>query len=192
MTNTTTSLRRTSSRTCAVDDGARLSGVRSLASTLPLLITLFFIVLSGTFPAQQSRFNIVDYGAKGDGKTVNTSAINQAIAACAKAGGGTVHVPVGEFRSGTVVLLSNVNLHLDSGAVLKGSDDLGDYVKEGEILYGLILARKAENVAITGHGILDGNGTYFMDLNKKRVEDDFDGKFTRQGKAYILRRPGTG
>ena len=185
MTNTTTSLRRTSSRTCAIDDGARLSGVSSLASTLPLLIALFFIVLSGPLPAQQSRFNIVDYGAKGDGKTVNTSAINQAIAACAKAGGGTVHVPAGEFRSGTVVLLSNVNLHLDSGAVLKGSDDLGDYLKEGENRYGLILARKAENVTITGHGILDGNGTYFMDLDKKRVEDDFDGKFTRQGKAYI-------
>ena len=185
MTNTTTSLRRTSSRTCAVDDGARLSGVSSLASTLPFLIALFFIVLSGTLPAQQTRFNIVDYGAKGDGKTVNTSAINQAIAACAKAGGGTVHVPAGEFRSGTVVLLSNVNLHLDSGAVLKGSDDLGDYLKEGETRYGLILARKEENVAITGHGILDGNGTYFMDLDKKRVEDDFDGKFTRQGKAYI-------
>lgn len=185
MTNTTTSLRRTSSRTCAIDDGARLSGVSSLASTLPLLIALFFIVLSGTLPAQQTRFNIVDYGAKGDGKSVNTSAINQAIAACAKAGGGTVYVPAGEFRTGTVVLLSNVNLHLDSGAVLKGSDDLGDYLKEGENRFGLILARKEENVAITGHGILDGNGTYFMELDKKRVEDDFDGKFTRQGKAYI-------
>ena len=83
---------------------------------------------------------------------------------------------VGEFRSGTVLLLSNVNLHLDSGAVLKGSDDLADYLKEGENRYGLILARKAENIAITGHGILDGNGTYFMDLDKKRVEDDFDGE----------------
>src|SRR5258706_2385194 len=151
MTNTTTSLQRTSSRTCVVADPRP----GSPASRLALLISLFFFVLSGSSPAQRAGFNILDFGAKGDGKTVSTAAINQAIAACAKAGGGTVQVPVGEFRTGTVLLLSNVNLHLDSGAVLKGSDDLGDYLKEGENRYGLILARKAENVAITGHGILD-------------------------------------
>jgi polygalacturonase len=113
----------------------------SPASTLAFLITLFFVVLLGNSRAQRAGFNILDFGAKGDGKTVNTSAINQAIAACAKAGGGTVHVPAGEFRTGTVLLLSNVNLHLDSGAILKGSDDLGDYLKEGENRYGLILSR---------------------------------------------------
>jgi hypothetical protein len=135
--------------------------------------------------SQKLVFNIVDFGAKADGKTVNTAAINQAVQACARSGGGTVYVPAGEFRAGTVILLSNVNLYLDSGAVLKGSDDLADYLKEGDTRYGLILARKAQNIAITGHGVLDGNGTHFMDLNKKRVDDDFDGKFTRQGKSYI-------
>ncbi len=94
-------------------------------------------------------------------------------------------IPAGEFRSGTIVLLSNVTLHLDAGAILKGSDDLKDYVKEKEEQFGLVLARNAENIAITGRGILDGNGTYFMDLNKKRIEPDFDGQYTRQGKSYM-------
>lgn len=185
MKNTTPSLRGADARAYMVHHPALFSGVNSLTAKLSYLILLFAVVFSGESRAQRTGFNILDFGAKGDGKTVNTSAINQAIAACAKAGGGTVHVPAGEFRSGTVLLLSNVNLQLDSGAVLKGSDDLADYLKEGENRYGLILAKNAENVAITGRGTLDGNGTYFMDLNKKRVEDDFDGKFTRQGKAYI-------
>ncbi|MEW5975979.1 MAG: glycosyl hydrolase family 28 protein [Acidobacteriota bacterium] len=162
-----------------------LNGYSCLAARFSLLSWFLLVGSLEEIRAQPSVFNIVDYGAKGDGRTVNTQAINKAIEACAKSGGGTVWVPSGEFRSGTIRLLSNVNLHLDSGAVLKGSDNLADYLQEGESRYGLVLARNAENVSITGHGVLDGNGTYFMDLNKKRVEDDFDGQFTRQGKAYI-------
>ena len=143
-------------------------------------------VLTANLLSQRLPFyNILEYGAKADGKTVNTTAINQAIEACNKAGGGTVFIPVGEFRSGTIVLLSNVTLHLDAGAILKGSDDLKDYVKEKDEQFGLVLARNTENITITGRGILDGNGTYFMDLNKKRIEPDFDGQYTRQGKSYM-------
>ena len=132
------------------------------------------ILTANLFSQRMPFYNILDYGAKADGKTVNTAAINQTIEACNKAGGGTVFVPAGEFRTGTVVLLSNVTLHLDAGAILKGSDDLKDYVKEKNEQYGLVLSRSTENIAITGRGILDGNGTYFMDLNKKRIEPDFD------------------
>ena len=151
------------------------------------------------FSQRSPVFNILDYGAKADGKTVNTVAINQALQACAKAGGGTVYVPPGEFLTGTIVLRSNVTLHLEAGAVLKGSPDLADYKVEAEDgsgvdpefdkffgrRYGLIWANKAENIAITGHGVIDGNGTHFMDLSKRRIEDDFDGRFTRQGKSYM-------
>jgi hypothetical protein len=152
-----------------------------LISLLPLLL-----ILVASASAQQLRvFNIVDHGAKGDGKTINTTAIHQAIQACAQAGGGTVYVPAGEFRTGTVVLASNIHLLLDAGAVLKGSSEISDYVSEGSNRFGLILARNAENIAITGQGTLDGNGTAFMDMNKKRIEDDFDGQFIRQGKSYM-------
>ena len=149
-----------------------------------LWITLAALT-SSLFAQRLPFYNILDHGAKADGKTVNTAAINQAIEACNKAGGGTVFVPAGVFRTGTVVLLSNVTLHLDAGAILKGSDDLKDYVKEKDEQYGLVLARNTENIAITGRGVLDGNGTYFMDLNKKRIEPDFDGQYTRQGKSYM-------
>ena len=155
---------------------------------IPMSFSLWLIlgVLTANLLSQRLPFyNIQDYGAKADGKTVNTAAINQAIETCNKAGGGTVFVPAGEFRTGTVVLLSNITLHLDAGAILKGSDDLKDYKKEGEVQYGFIMAKNALNIAITGRGTLDGNGTYFMDLNKKRIDPDFDGQYIRQGKSYM-------
>jgi hypothetical protein len=163
---------------------ARKPLVPILRVMLPVL-SLFFICAASASAQRAGLFNVVDYGAKGDGKTVNTAAIRQAIQACSNAGGGTVYIPAGEFRTGTVVLGSSIHLFLEAGAVLKGSSDLSDYEKEGDNRFGLILARKAENIAITGQGTLDGNGTAFMDLNKKRIEDDFDGQFIRQGKSYM-------
>jgi polygalacturonase len=71
-------------------------------------------------------YQILDFGAVGDGVTLNTAAINAAIAACASAGGGTVVVPPGIFVAGTIVLLSNVTLHLLAGAIIKGSPNVGD------------------------------------------------------------------
>jgi len=160
--------------------GTSVTAAQQLLASLSLLL-----VLAASAAAQQRVFNIAEYGAKGDGKTINTTAIHQAIQACAKAGGGTVYVPAGEFRTGTVILTSNIHLLIKAGGVLKGSDQISDYVSEGNNRFGLILARKAGNIAITGQGTLDGNGTAFMDMNKKRIEDDFDGKFIRQGKSYM-------
>jgi polygalacturonase len=149
---------------------------------VPALLLLLF---SSAFAQRSSVFNITYYGAKGDGKTVNTLAFRQAIEACVKSGGGTVYVPAGEFVSGTIVLRSRVNLYLEAGAVVKGSDDLADYKiepadqsgvdpdfeKNFGPRYGLVWANQAENFSITGQGTLDGNGTHFMDLSKKRIED---------------------
>ena len=63
-------------------------------------------------------YNVLDYGAKGDGKTNNTKAINAAITAAAKNGGGTVYFPAGNFLSFTIRMKSKINLHLEQGAVL--------------------------------------------------------------------------
>src|ERR1043166_6818995 len=72
-------------------------------------------------------YNVRDFGATGDGVTLDTVAINRAIATCHAAGGGTVFVPVGVYLVVTLDLLSNVTLHLDAGSVIKGSPNLTDY-----------------------------------------------------------------
>ncbi|MDY2879422.1 MAG: glycoside hydrolase family 28 protein [Candidatus Borkfalkiaceae bacterium] len=116
-------------------------------------------------------YNILQYGAVGDGVTKNTSAIQRAVDDCFDDGGGTVYVPAGRFLTGTVVLKSNVELRLSGGAVLLGSTKIADYLDLDQghprTLYNtpilssyyrrpLIYARDAENVAITGMGTIDG------------------------------------
>jgi hypothetical protein len=118
-------------------------------------------------------FNIKDYGAVGDGKTLNTEAINNTIADCSKAGGGTVLVPAGRFLSGTVHLKSNITLFLDKNATIMATADKSQFqgsdFKEEEDrpinlhtndvsnwTRALILIDKAENVTITGTGTIDG------------------------------------
>ena len=118
------------------------------------------------FPARD--FVITNYGAVADGKTDCTAAMGKAIAACAKAGGGRVVVPAGEFFTGPIHLKSNVNLHLDTGATLKFSTDPKAYLPavftrfEGIECYNyspLIYALDQTNVAVTGQGTLDGQAT---------------------------------
>jgi polygalacturonase len=118
------------------------------------------------FPARD--FIITNYGAKGDGKTLNTEAFKKAIAACAKSGGGRVVVPLGNFFTGSIHLKSNVNLHLADSAKIIFSVDTKHY----PIVFGrwegmelmnysaLIYAYGQKNIAITGKGTLDGNATY--------------------------------
>lgn len=111
--------------------------------------------------------NIADRGAIADGKTLNTRIINDAIDAQSRAGGGRVVIPRGTFLAGTVVLKSNVTLHLDEGAVLLGSTDLNDYSPRvwghhNDITpWHLLLAEDCENIAITGPGTIRGNGPAF-------------------------------
>lgn len=115
--------------------------------------------------------DITAHGAVGDGATPATAAIRAAVETAAAAGGGTVRVPAGRFLTGTVVLRSGVRLHLDPGAVLLGSTAIDDYPRMVPRLESyccltfspraLIYAENCENVAITGHGVIDGQGAAF-------------------------------
>lgn len=140
-----------------------------------LCITSFwlFSVLSPALGQKLSAsiFHITRYGAKGNGKTINTDFINKAIEACEQAGGGTVIVPKGIFLTGTIVMKSNVHLYLEEGSVIKGINDLEAYRaykprkdmhKYGMAYFpnwtrGLIIATAARNMSITGRGTIDGS-----------------------------------
>ena len=75
----------------------------------------------------QSFYNINDFGAVHDGETLNTKAINEAIGACAKNGGGTVYIPSGRYMTGAILLKTIVHLYLEAGAYLLFSNDVNEY-----------------------------------------------------------------
>jgi hypothetical protein len=120
-------------------------------------------------------FDVMSYGATGKGKQLDHPAINLAIDACNRAGGGVVCLPPGVYLSGTVELKSNVTLYLEAGATLLGSDKISDYarhpferesysVKVGYLReQHLIYARGAENIGIAGPGRIDGHGLAFIE-----------------------------
>lgn len=102
------------------------------------------------------------YGAKADGTTKDTKAIQAAIDACAAKGGGTVELSGGTFLSGPIVLKDNITLDIAAGATLLGSPDHDDYpqlkVFRAPGRQALVSANHAKNIAITGGGVIDGNG----------------------------------
>jgi polygalacturonase len=117
------------------------------------------------FPDRQ--FIITEFGAK-DGGSICTDAFRKAIVACNKAGGGTVLVPKGNYVTGAIHLLSNVELHVSEGATIIFSTNPKDYLPvvhsryEGSEMYNyspLIYAYKQENIAVTGRGTLDGQAS---------------------------------
>jgi polygalacturonase len=116
---------------------------------------LYSIFLICSFSNGYSQFDVVQFGAIPDAKTLNTQAIQQAIDNCAKKGG-TVIIPKGMFLTGTIFLKSNVELEIREGGVLLGSDKREHYQKND--WFALILAKGLKNVRITGKGTIDGQG----------------------------------
>jgi len=115
-------------------------------------------------------YDPLQFGARGDGKALDSSAINAAIDACNRAGGGMVYLRPGVYRSGTVILKSNVTLYVEAGATILGSLNLDDYTAmPGPPAKGdanqkhLIFARNAENVTLAGPGRIDGQGQNFWE-----------------------------
>lgn len=134
-------------------------------------LVLFLLAASAGALHAAATCNPRDYGAKADGATKDTAAIQSAIDACVKKGGGKVELTAGTYVSAPIELGSNINLHLDKGATLLGSPDHADYPGKMEFHLAdskpLIGAANAENVAITGEGTIDGNGKSWWDEMRK-------------------------
>jgi len=103
-------------------------------------------------------FNITNYGAVGDGKTSDTTAIQKTIDACSAAGGGTVLLPAGNFLTMPIKLASCINLHLNRGAVILISDDIANYPVEENRYVDSITASGTHDIEISGEGTIDGQG----------------------------------
>lgn len=119
--------------------------------------------------------SILDFGAKPDGKTLNTVAIQRAIDAAFQAGGGLVYAPPGDFLTGGLELKSRVTLYLEAGCVLLGSPSISDYayhpgppVKGDANGHHLIFAQHAEDITLCGPGTINGQGENYWEPNPLR------------------------
>ena len=136
--------------------------------SVPRIFALIALVLAAAAcNAQESRiYDISDYGAVGDGRAVNTEAIQKAIDTCARDGGGTVRVPEGIFLSGAVFMKPGVSLNIAEDGVLKGTTSMADYRLvqtrwEGEEriwVSALVNAFGVEGFTLSGKGTIDGSG----------------------------------
>ena len=137
--------------------------------TTRILFLLLSICLLGACQPQATKvYNILDYGATGDGTTDDAPALQRAIDACSKAGGGTVLVPAGHtFLCSPFRLASYVDLHLEPNSCLLANPDESVYTESafgenrGEGMM-WISGKGLKNVSITGTGTIDGNGVAFM------------------------------
>lgn len=143
-----------------------------------------------SFPARS--VSLTDFGAVGNGKDLCTEAFAKAIDAVASKGGGTVNVPVGVWLTGPIVFKSNINLHLDAGAIILFSTDKDLYPIVETSFEGLdtkrcqspISGRNLTNVAITGQGAIDGNGQVWRPLKKQSVTESMWKRTISQGGAF--------
>lgn len=148
--------------------------MNKMKSTFPCCwigCSLLTIVATAFSTGGQGVFNVRDYGAKGDGNTLDTAAIQQAVNACSAAGGGQVRLPPGRYLSGTIRLHGNLTLWLDAGAMLTGATNLELYSgftltnREPRLATsrwhrGLLVAENADNITIAGHGVINGNKVF--------------------------------
>jgi polygalacturonase len=134
-------------------------------------------------------FNITKFGAKSDGITLNSKAINDAIIACNKKGGGVVLVPKGMWLTGPIELKSNVNLHLQKNAILQFTKDFNQYPLVASNWEGLPQMRNQSplwstnqtNIAITGFGIIDGAGEVWRMVKKDKLTESQWSKLVASG-----------
>ncbi len=159
------------------------------------LFVYFFLLIFGSL-AFSAEFNACDYGAKADCNTVCTEAIQKAIDACSKAGGGTVVFSPGTYLTGSIFLKDKVDLRVDKQVTLKGVQDDSAYTQVFTRVAGieitwpaaLINANNLSGVKIYGEGTIDGSGKIWWDRYWKMC-DDYEKKGLRWVVDYDCKRP---
>ena len=146
-----------------------------MKKTKALILSLLLLVCFGG--AQAKDYNASLFGIKSNGTTMNTTAIQKAIDYIHEQGGGRLVFYVGRYLTGSIELKSNVTIHLNEGAVLLGSTNPYDYRQIPGTWLGLILANKAENIGVTGRGVIDGQGretsyNYIDQIQKGVIKDE--------------------
>ena len=149
-----------------------------------------------TAPAGKKVFSANNYGAVGDSLTLNTRAIQEAIDACARAGGGVVVLRPGSYVTGSVFIKSNVMLRIDKGVTLLGSEHLSDYKVIPTRIAGIEMNWPAalvnivgqHDAALTGEGLIDGRGKPFWD-SYWALRNIYTPKGIRWAADYDCRRP---
>ena len=122
---------------------------------LVLAVSMVLAAAAAGRAGEARMFNVRDFGAKGDKQTVDTAAIQAALDACAKAGGGVVRLPAGDYLSGNLRLRSGVTLHVAKGATLWASTNPAHYKGSSKLLN----AEDAANVTVEGEGEINGQAT---------------------------------
>ncbi len=148
-----------------------------------------------SFPTVKKVFWVNDYGAKNDGVTINSAFIQNAIDACAKQGGGIVSFKSGTYISGSIFLKSNIQLRIDSGVTILGSQNFDDYPEIQTRIAGietkwpaaLINIIDAKNAAVTGKGIVNARGKFCWDKYWS-MRKDYDNKGLRWIVDYDAKR----
>jgi polygalacturonase len=160
----------------AVSESVILDGNQSMKKNLPAKVIHFAIltfIATALHASTQTIFDVRSFGAAGDGKNLDSPAIDKAIAACAKHGGGTVWIPAGTYLCGSIHLQSNIHLLIDAGATILGAPQkmnaydfteawpaTNNYQDGGHCYFhnSLIWGENLTNVFITGHGTINGGG----------------------------------
>jgi len=156
---------------------------------VPVTVCLSALLVSWSVDATASTFDVRGFGAKGDGLTLDTAAIQKALDACGKAGGGTVEFPAGTYLSQPLKIRTRTTVLLDAGATLLASTNQSDFMKtpgdwlkagSGSDFVPLISGKNLTDVTFAGRGVIDGNGSVWWGEAEK----------ARQKKAgYTLPRP---
>lgn len=156
------------------------------------LTTAAFVLATGlaSGSARAAVCKAQAYGAKPDGVTINTAALQKAIDACAEKGGGTVRLSGGTFLSAPLVLKSHIDLEIEKGATLLGSANHDDYPSKTEFRepgrQSLLSAKDAEDIAITGGGTIDGNGSGWWVLARAQKDHGVMGQVVFRPRLIVF------
>ena len=177
----------------------KLKKLLSVISLLLVSSTISSSILGSTI----NNYNVIDYGAVGNGKILDTKAIQSAIDKCSQNGGGTVYFPAGKYLSGTIYMKDNVNLNISIGAILLGSVDVNDFplnkcdfpsYSDNYVSRALIWGEGLKNISISGMGTIDGQGAAFKDNKPNESELEklitfFDDTTRYSPEARYINRP---